>query len=210
MKDAQCKGRPHRIFYEDIWPNPEVTLMPDVKALERAREHFCSRCPVRPECFVLAMDAEKRETVFQRSGLYGGLTPHQRHSLEKRGVDARCICGAPRDPDDLRQGKIRCNEACGINNETMPTLPDRGDEWMGRHTILAQKVVAWLVENIPLDNPIPTPSRLSKTLSARVSDMRRVYSALLADGSIANEDGVLVRRSCGTVNNWLPPHLRDV
>jgi WhiB family transcriptional regulator, redox-sensing transcriptional regulator len=48
----------------------------------------CNRCPVRLQCLQWAMDLELREDGdplghHSRHGIYGGLTPGQRHRLAK-------------------------------------------------------------------------------------------------------------------------------
>lgn len=185
MKNALCNGADPDIFFEDAWTRKHI---PFNKALEKARG-FCDNCPVRSKCLTDEMDYEKGALPSHRAGVYGGMTPHQRHSLEKRGtryVEA--------DPVDLRRN-----------------IPDRGDQWEERHTALAREIITWLVEHTPEGMEVPSATKLSRILGGRLNDVRRVYQALQEDQIIVRTDkGSLVRKSSATATKkYLPKHLRE-
>lgn len=183
-EDAACKGKPPRWFFEDLWLDSRVSF---TKGLTRARS-YCNVCPVRGACLAMEMRYEVGMAESHRAGIYGGLTPAQRYSLEKRGMDYSNV-----DPIDLQD-----------------MIPDRGDEWAERHTILAREVIAWLVENCEPGAEVPSASKMSRTLTARVGDMRRIYEALRADQILRRtNEGILIRQAtAASSRNWLPIHLR--
>lgn len=108
-----CEGKGHHFFA----PFDEVDgVLPFDPTEARA---LCDRCGERREC----LDAEMRHEVgtieSQRFGIYGGLTPEQRYTLERRGDSWRCWCGELRDPIDLRAGVLACAR-CDRSGETLP------------------------------------------------------------------------------------------
>lgn len=203
-KEAVCNGRPTWKFFEDSWFQRKI---PYNEGLSGARED-CDVCPVRGACLAMEMEAEQGAAIDHRAGVFGGMTPQQRYSLERRGQEPRCtLCDALRDPVKLRNGDLSC-AACGVQGEMLP-IPDRGDEWTPRHTEMARSVIAWLVENVQVDGEVPTNGRLARQLGLRVNDMRRVYEALEADQILENVEGTIVRRGLySSARGWVPRHLR--
>lgn len=47
----------------------------------KASQAVCGECPVRLECLVFALKAERGLHRQYRHGIWGGLTPQQRHDL---------------------------------------------------------------------------------------------------------------------------------
>lgn len=43
----------------------------------------CEGCPVREACLRMALDAERGTGVYERHGVFGGLTPIERFRLQK-------------------------------------------------------------------------------------------------------------------------------
>lgn len=203
-KEAACNGRPTWKFFEDSWFQRKI---PYNVGLAGARED-CDICPVRGACLEMEMEAEKGAAIDHRAGVFGGMTPQQRYSLERRGVEVFCsVCGKHRDPVKIRDGDLSC-EHCGIEGEMEP-VPDRGDDWTPRHTEMARTVIAWLVDNIEVDGEVPTNGRMARQLGLRVNDMRRVYAALEADQILENVEGAIVRRGLyASARGWVPRHLR--
>lgn len=203
VKEAACHGQPLGLFFESDWFKYGIAYS---VALPKARE-FCDDCPVRAACLAMAADAEFNNADQHRAGIFGSMTPHQRYSLEKRGVGLSCsTCGEKYDPVLLRKGDLSCS--CGPKH--MPLIPDRGDQWTPRHTDLAQNTIAWLVESIEPDAEAPMAAKLARKMGVRVNDLRRVYVALLEDRILEETiDGKLVRRTSASASQgWLPPHLR--
>lgn len=60
-----------------------------VDEVERLRQEWCSRCPVRAECL--------RDGMLEDFGIFGGLSPEERKSI----MQLECHCGQPIDPLDL-------------------------------------------------------------------------------------------------------------
>lgn len=184
---AACPTVPEQVFYADIWadewPQSDRPPQADPTALTAARA-VCLGCPVRRECLVDELDAEEGDGVTKRYGLYALMTPHQRVSIEKRGGWPRCDrCGRPADPAEyLAGGWICCR-----HQHTVPPLPDIGDEWFTRHTQLSVTIVAWVRKNVKLDEPMPSPTTLAKTLKSRNADVSRIYAALVADGTLLDQ-----------------------
>ena len=65
---ALCKGVDPDAFY------PEKTE-PDYNERVAQAQAVCATCPVRTDCLAFAMDTH------QKHGIFGGLTPSQRHHL---------------------------------------------------------------------------------------------------------------------------------
>lgn len=203
IEHASCKEMRPGVFFEDVWFRER---RPYTEALAKARTS-CDACVVRWECLDMEMAAEHGIIDTHRSGVFGGFTAQQRHSLEKRGASLHCECGEAYDPVQLRAGDLDC-QFCGRKGYMAP-IPDRGDGWTQRHTKMAQDVIAWLVENVEPNAEAPTSAKLARTLSIRVNDLRRVYDALQDDHILVRTDGVLVRKAAAASSkNYLPPHLR--
>lgn len=197
---AACRGKPTAWFFEGEW---ELSY---TKGMARARV-LCDDCPVSAACLDLAMEHEARSAETHRFGIFGGMTPHQRFSLERRGQEVACpVCSELRDPVLLRDGDLSCIN-CGYSGEMAP-IPNRGDQWTPRHTTLAEEVIAWMVENVEPDGEVLSAAKLSRKMSVRVNDMRRVYEALIADHVMELVGTKLLRRATGATRGWIPPHLR--
>jgi hypothetical protein len=197
-----CTGLPASIFFEDLWEDT-----PYYDALSTARAH-CDVCPRRAACLKMALAVEGEDGVDYRAGVYGGMTPQQRHALYKRGVALYCAdCGTDYDPIDLRNGTPRC--LCGKHDRVAP-LPDRGDQWTERHTKLARMTIGWLIEHVDEGGEVPDALSLSRKMKVGVKDLRRVYQALKDDHVLRRTDtGKLVlRKLAAGVDLWLPKHLR--
>ncbi len=193
-----CTGMPSSIWFDDCWEDTPYTV-----ALEHARS-FCDQCPARVACLKMAMQAEGEDSVDYRAGIYGGMTPQQRHALYKRGVSLTCPdCGQPFDPVKLRSGRFECE--CQLVQ--VQPLPDRGDQWTERHTKLARMTIAWLMEN---DGDVPDALSLSRKMKVGVKDLRRVYQALRDDHVLKRDDTgkLLYKGASDSVERWLPLHLR--
>lgn len=67
-------------FVDDVEPN---------EALRQANERYpaakrvCQACPVRAECLDFEMRIEGSKHATHRFGIFGGLSPYQRHQLYK-------------------------------------------------------------------------------------------------------------------------------
>lgn len=206
IEHASCKDMRAGVFFEDVWLRER---RPYTEALTKART-TCDSCPVRWECLDMEMSAEHGMSDMYRSGVFGGFTASQRHSLEKRGASLTCPCGEAYDPVQLRAGDLDC-QFCGRTGYMAP-IPNRGDSWTARHTKMAQDVIAWLVENVEPDAEAPSAAKLAIAMKIRVNDLRRVYESLAADHILVRTDeGVLVRKAtAASTRNWLPLHLRPV
>lgn len=196
-------------FYEGIWANewaqPDRPPQADPGGLREARGH-CYRCPVRRECLVASLDAERGDGVAKRFGLNALTTPHQRVSIEKRGPWPVCSrCGQAADPAEYLAGAWTC---CHTRH-VVPPLPDIGDEWFRRHTQLSVQIIAWVRKNVAVGDPMPSPTQLAKTLKARNADVSRIYAALVEDGTVLDQGRERPRYlrvgRLGAV--WSPPHL---
>lgn len=70
--DAACVGTPPEAWFPGV--GEPVTLL----------RRICRDCPVRTECLNLAMRAENTHVGRDhRHGVYGGLSPAERHALAK-------------------------------------------------------------------------------------------------------------------------------
>jgi hypothetical protein len=127
------------------------------------------------------MTDEANRPLEDRDGVFAGMTPGQRYSLERRGT-TRCLCGHVRDPIELVDGILAC-EACGTT-ATVPAIPLQGDRWAKRHTTLARKLVGWLIEETLDDTKLPQPSAMVEILGSSIHDVIRVYEGLVADGTL--------------------------
>lgn len=199
---ALCRGTTS-LFYEAIWL--DVDSDPDPLALEHAAA-ICAACPVRRPCFAQVLGDEENAAVANRHGLAAGMTPQQRWSAEKREASHCCECGEILDPINVALGNLDCL-ACG-NKRRVPPIPRDGDTWNRRHTILARRVVEWLVNEINVGASIPLPTPLARKFSVRTADMVRVYEALVADGTLERVGKVYHRRSNpASFRTWEPRHL---
>ena len=55
----------------------------------RDRRHavgVCESCPVREACLRMALDAERGTGVYERHGVFGGLTPIERFRMQRESV----------------------------------------------------------------------------------------------------------------------------
>lgn len=199
---AACIGKGTRMFFDDIWPSKGGT---DKAALGIARE-VCDTCSVRQSCMLEELAVEGNTASQFRYGLRAGLTPAQRASLRRRPFDVRLI-----DPTTLRSGDLKAMDGTPIG--TTDPLPDRGDDWLPRHDVLAKRVVAFMVENISVGDTMPSAVGLAKILGARKADVMRVYVALADDGTLVVHPGrnraVFIRQSrLGAVKRWYAPHQK--
>ena len=46
----------------------------------------CGGCPVREACLRMALDAERGTGVYERHGVFGGLTPIERFRMQRESV----------------------------------------------------------------------------------------------------------------------------
>ncbi len=209
LERAACRGAT-AVFFDDIWPGGgRDPLGEDTveTALATARA-VCDRCPVRRQCLELALETETGMAAVNRFGLTAGFTPAQRWTLEKRAA-MRCEqCGIVLDPTKIREGNYDCE--CGAFRTVAP-IPDRGDPWSRRHTTLARRVLAFLVDGVGSGTPLPHPTPLSDSWGVHKTDMLRVYRALAEDSLIARNESnnEWVRTGEGVRHAmWQPPHLR--
>lgn len=205
---APCLGSTHA-FFEDVYgPGGEEDR--DEAAL-RVAIALCSGCDVRRSCAVDVLEAEEGLPPQDRFGVCAGMTPEQRYSLAERG-SLRCGCGHLRDPLDLVVGHFVCPR-CKIDR-MVPGIHADGDRWRKRHTTLARKVMAWMVEHVEVGRLMPPPTHLAKAMKCRVQDMIRVYEALCADGTLEAGRGrkPTYRRAVkvGVITEtWTPVHLHS-
>lgn len=170
------------------------------------RENFCGRCPVRRQCFEQIMTAEGGAGKLYRFGVYAGLTPDQRHSLMKRETWHCPKCNAVLDPFGFIEGWVAC-DSCDYEARVLP-VPDTGDEWNARHTKLAERVVAALVEDVEVGAEAPAPTQMATALKARKEDVLRVYEALLVDKTLKRDGRKYIRKApAAAMQHWVPPHL---
>lgn len=208
--DAACKPPVQwQMFYQAIWTDEfahnDRPPAPNLPALQRARS-VCRRCPVRRECLLAELAAERGDGVSKRFGLRALMTPHQRDSIEKRGPWPTCPrCFRAADPAQYLDGAWTC---C---HRTYPVAPllDVGDSWFARHTSLSLSVVRWVQDNVEVGASMPSPTQLSKDLKARTNDMRRVYQALVEDGTLLDRGDARPRfQRVGRLGaSWRPGHL---
>ncbi len=66
---AACLAEDPEMFYPD-----RVSQAADALVV-------CARCPVRDECLAYAVRAEGTRGLSYRAGIWGGLTPEQRHKM---------------------------------------------------------------------------------------------------------------------------------
>ena len=49
----------------------------------RYAKRVCAGCPVREACLRMALDAERGTGVYERHGVFGGLTPIERFRMQR-------------------------------------------------------------------------------------------------------------------------------
>lgn len=206
---APCFGATE-ILYGRVWPvdpdTGEQAPDPDPDQLYRARL-VCMTCPSRELCIERVMEHEHTKAAENRYGVAAGTTPAQRWSMEKRGTWRCERCDGVLDPLKVIAGTLYC-EHCRQRARRVAAIPDGGDDWQPRHTTLARRVVAFIVEDHPIGATVPNPTSLSDRWGARRNDMVRVYEALLADGTLETRGNSSRRRYVrigGTVAAWRPP-----
>ncbi|MBX6389798.1 MAG: WhiB family transcriptional regulator [Frankia sp.] len=69
MDQAACAGVDVEVFYPPVG---------DQDSYRQIRAVYCGPCPVRRECLAFAVAAEPADLA-KRHGMFGGLTPAQRH-----------------------------------------------------------------------------------------------------------------------------------
>lgn len=207
--EAPCLDEDTDLFFDAIWPEAAT----NVEALEDTRTRFCRTCPFRRQCLEETMEYELMPG-FVRAGLFGYLTPGQRHSVNKRG-SLRCPnCGTVRDPVLLEQGALHCPKRCGQKDRTVPAIPIDGDQWTKRHTALSRRLVAWIVDNVAVNAKLPTPTQLGIIHDVRKADVVRVLQALVADGTIETRGSVNAPSywrlaPTATMREWTPRFLSE-
>lgn len=79
---AACRG----LGTDHFFPQGEIGTAAQVVYREAAR--ICARCPVIEQCLRHALQAEGDTPAKSRAGVFGGLTPAQRHALHRDRVAA--------------------------------------------------------------------------------------------------------------------------
>lgn len=74
------------IVHPGTWHREAACRAADVDPDSPRLIEWCSRCPVAEECLAEALEAEDGTPVTWRSGIRGGLSPHERRSYERKGV----------------------------------------------------------------------------------------------------------------------------
>lgn len=75
---ARCNGRDLSEFI------PEGKLGIAAQRAHKKAVQFCGPCPVKRECLRFALDAEGNAPADSRFGVFGGMTPEQRHEMQLR------------------------------------------------------------------------------------------------------------------------------
>lgn len=205
LDDAQCVGA-LRKFYEDVEGEDGSY---DKEGLRVARS-ICDVCPVRRRCHVEAQADEAHRPVAERFGVRAGLTPEQRHSAVLRKTVVCPVCQHALDPKLVRDGIIVCPiSKSHVNRVTVP-IPELGDQWSKRHLTLTRRVLRYM-EAHPRQTNMPSMTAMSEELGERWHDVKRVYEALIVDGTLRKQGKKFVRVSRSKrvdPDTWLPPHLR--
>jgi ribosomal protein L37AE/L43A len=201
---SPCKGVT-TLFYDAIWPevDGEWVTEPDEDALIRARQ-MCAACPNRGRCIETVMTDEKGRAAENRFGVAAGTTPAQRWTMEKRGTWRCERCDRPIDPLRVISGILYC-ETCRKHSRLVAGIPDAGDGWEPRHTTLAKRVLAYLVEHHPPGDRIDPPRLFADSWGVRAGDMTTVYDALIADGTIRVTGAFYTHVGGATVAAWRRP-----
>lgn len=167
---------------------------------------FCTPCPVRRECLASSLLEEGTSPSKHRFGTRAALTPAQRYSVYKRDCPNCPRCGWAIDPLCFITGDLvcaSCKWACAVQ-----PIPLDGDGWQDRHSTLAVEIVAWMVANVAVQDKMPSPHALSKTLANRKEDVSRVYQALVFDQTLEQRGPHYYRVGKTTAMKvWHPPHL---
>lgn len=81
MDNARCAD--DSIDPETFFPNmgSEAGSVGGLSLTARRAKRICDACPVKAQCLQVAMDNEK--TARYRWGIWGGLTPAERHEVAK-------------------------------------------------------------------------------------------------------------------------------
>jgi WhiB family redox-sensing transcriptional regulator len=66
---------------EVFFPNTTGRKLSHAKAYDTARS-ICHQCPVMQQCRADVMEYERGTSVYQRFGMFGGLTPAERSDLD--------------------------------------------------------------------------------------------------------------------------------
>lgn len=78
---ARCRGLDLNLFV------PDGKVGGEARRAHAWAARFCASCPVTRQCLELALTAEGNAPAQSRFGVYGGLSPDQRHDLYRRRVD---------------------------------------------------------------------------------------------------------------------------
>ncbi len=102
-RDAACRHEEPELFFPG-----EKTLDPHVWDAPRA---VCEACPVRDACLEYALDAGEPH------GMFGGLTPEERHKIRRPGPRERrtarlLVCGTEAGYRRHHRRKERVCDAC--------------------------------------------------------------------------------------------------
>ena len=73
--EAACSSMP-----EDV--ADQVFFSTDARD-RRYAKRVCAGCPVREACLRMALDAERGTGVYERHGVFGGLTPIERFRMQR-------------------------------------------------------------------------------------------------------------------------------
>lgn len=163
---ALCRGK--RTWYDDGEADPEL-----------ARE-VCDRCPVRARCLDEALDFEAGVAISGRFGVWAGLTPAQRISVEKRNAVACPVCSAPFDPRLVRSGVVRCPADPAHVDRALEPIPDGGDQFSRRQLAVARRIVTESV----VGATVPRPHVLSARWGVPLADVQRAVVSLVLEGAV--------------------------
>ncbi len=104
---AACKGMDPELWF----PKREAAC--NAGGYATARE-ICMTCPVRTECLDEAMATEQDAGKAYRAGMFGGMSPHQRHELRMgrlvERVEPCAVCGVMFNRGI--RGKLCCSKRC--------------------------------------------------------------------------------------------------
>jgi WhiB family redox-sensing transcriptional regulator len=75
--DARCRTVGIGIFFHSATSKAAT-------ACDREAKSVCQYCPVRQPCLDEAMAREGSRPTEERGGIWGGLTPRERHLLDRR------------------------------------------------------------------------------------------------------------------------------
>lgn len=202
VTEAACTGKPTEMFYDDIWRQGHTNL----EALDQARS-VCQTCSVRRECLAYVMAYENGLSVKSRGGVWGGLTPAQRRSLDVRQAPPHCECGRAFDPLQWL-GRVLVCDQCGRRTAVSP-LPDEGDQWDDRHTELALRIIESFNLHVAGDT-VAHPKTMAAYLDSPIAEVRRVYHELVLTGVLQLEVASSKRKHYRLIalpeGDWAPKH----